>query len=207
MMDDIAITKTAIDLLHMPSRARVLRSSPLPRGAINLLRIVAGDEDVITQASDATGRSRDTVREAAAFFIEQVLLFPEADSYRVLGTAPGASSGELRRNMGLLLRWLHPDQDHQGLRSVFAGRVTRAWNDLKSEERRAGYDRAQRLAQLEKSLVQKKGNGRERQRLVREGHFGATYLPHRRIGAVPVRHKPIGLLRRVFLFLRWQVGR
>jgi hypothetical protein len=206
MMDDIAITKTAIDLLHMPSRARLLRSSPLPRGVSNLLRIVAGDEDVIAHASEATGRSCDTVREAAAFFIEQVLLFPEADSYRVLGTVPGASSGELRRNMGLLLRWLHPDQDHQGLRSVFAGRVTRAWNDLKSEERRAAYDRSQRLAQIEKSLIQKKANGRKNPGSVRTGR-GAAYLPNRRIGAVPIRRKPIGFLRRVFLFLRWQVNR
>ena len=87
------------------------------------------------------GRSRDTVREAAAFFVEQILLYPGADSYRVLGARPDATYGELRRNMALLLRWLHPDRDRQGERAIFAARVTRAWSDLKTPERRAAYDR------------------------------------------------------------------
>ena len=113
---DHAVTKTAIDLLYAPSRVRQMRSSPLPPNVLSLLQIVAGDEDATSQASKATGRSRETVREAAAFFIEQVLLHPEADSYRVLGTGPGVSNGELRRNMTLLLRWLHPDQHHQDRR-------------------------------------------------------------------------------------------
>ena len=89
---------------------------------------------------------RETVREAAAFFLEQVLLHADADSYRVLGATREASYAELRRNMTLLLQWLHPDLDRREARSVFAARVTRAWNDLKTPERRAAYDRAQHLA-------------------------------------------------------------
>ena len=81
------------------------------------------------------------VRDAAGFFIEQVMLFPEADSYRVLGASPTAANFELRRNMALLLRWLHPDIDQKGERSIFAARVTKAWGDLKTPERRAAYDR------------------------------------------------------------------
>ena len=81
------------------------------------------------------------VRDAAGFFIEQVMLFPEADSYRVLGASPTAANFELRRNMALLLRWLHPDIDQKGERSIFAARVTKAWSDLKTPERRAAYDR------------------------------------------------------------------
>ena len=51
------------------------------------------------------------VRLAATFFIEQILFAPHADSYRVLGASPQASASELRRNVALLLRWLHPDLD------------------------------------------------------------------------------------------------
>ncbi|HET7447654.1 MAG TPA: hypothetical protein VFJ49_07050, partial [Methyloceanibacter sp.] len=80
------------------------------------------------------------VERAARFFIEQVLFHPQADSYRVLGARPQASTGELRRNMALLLRWVHPDHD-QGERSIFARRVMRAWNDLKTDEQRAAYSR------------------------------------------------------------------
>jgi curved DNA-binding protein CbpA len=74
------------------------------------------------------------------FFIEQVLLCPNSDSYRVLGADSQASSGELRRNMALLIKLLHPDKDPQGQRSIFANRVNQAWNDLKTPERRATYD-------------------------------------------------------------------
>jgi curved DNA-binding protein CbpA len=48
--------------------------------------------------------------------------------------------------MVLLVKWLHPDKDPQGQRSVFASRVTSAWDDLKTPDRRAGYDKGRRIA-------------------------------------------------------------
>jgi len=90
------------------------------------------------------GRSGDVLHEAAAFFIEQILLYPEADNYRVLGATPDAAAAELRRNMAWLMAWLHPDRAPKTERSVLVARVTRAWNDLKTADRRAAYDEAQR---------------------------------------------------------------
>jgi hypothetical protein len=142
VMDDSAALRAAIDLLHVPSRVRALRSTPLPHGIPFLLEIAAGDADAEAQAVTLTGRDPSVVRRAAAFFIEQILLAPDADSYRVLGASKTADPTDLRRNMALLLRWLHPDKDPQNDRSLFAARVTRAWNDLKTPERRAAYDAA-----------------------------------------------------------------
>jgi hypothetical protein len=122
-----------------------------------LLRIAASDAEATKQATALIGRSRESVHEAAAFFIEQILLYPDADSYRVLGAASEASYMELRRNMALLLRWLHPDLGGHNERSVFAARVTRAWNDLKTQERRAAYDQSQRLALAKRSLRHTQG--------------------------------------------------
>src|SRR4029079_3789614 len=85
-------------------------------------------------------RSKQLLREAAAFYIEQILLHPDADHYRVLGAQPAASSAELLRNMALLIRWLHPDHKNGSERTVFTNRITRAWNELKTEDRRAAYD-------------------------------------------------------------------
>jgi DnaJ-class molecular chaperone len=75
-----------------------------------------------------------------------VLLDHDADSYRVLGGSRRSTHEELRHNMALLMRWLHPDL--QALRNraaadreVFSSRVTRAWEDLKNDERRRAYDR------------------------------------------------------------------
>ena len=145
-MGCVPALKAAMDLLHLPSQAALIRAGPLPEGVLILLRIAAGDAEVTNQASASEGRSPEMIREAATFFLEQVLLHADADSYRVLGATREASYPELRRNMTLLLQWLHPDLDRRDARSVFAARVTRAWNDLKTPERRAAYDRAQHLA-------------------------------------------------------------
>src|SRR5258708_37636918 len=89
----------AIDLLHMPSRVRFVRGAPLPVGVLELLRIAAGDEEAIGEATEVAGRSRDVVREAGAFFIEQILLSPGAGSYPVLRADPEATSAGHIRNM------------------------------------------------------------------------------------------------------------
>jgi hypothetical protein len=136
----------AIELLHVPSRVRIARSEPLPAGVNLLLRIAAGEAEAERAAIASTGRPSGLIRQAAIFFIEQVLLCPNSDSYRVLGTDCQATGDELRRNMALLIKWLHPDQDPGGQRSMFASRVIRAWDDLKTPKRRASYDDARRTA-------------------------------------------------------------
>jgi hypothetical protein len=146
MMSGGMALKIAIHLLHVPSRIRLYRSEPLPDDVLTLLRIVAGDTEVERAAASLADRPPKVVRQAAGFFIEQILFAPDADSYQVLGASPQASSVELRRNMGFLLRWLHPDLDSRGERSIFIGRVTAAWNDLKTPQRRVAYDQARRSA-------------------------------------------------------------
>jgi hypothetical protein len=148
MMDRSGAVKRAIDLLYFPSQARSVKSAPLPDDVLVLLRIADGDEEATNQAAQSVGRARDVVRDASTFFIEQVMFHSNADSYRVLGARPEATVGELRRNMALLLRWLHPDHDRRGERAVFATRVTRAWNDLKTQGRREVYDHSLRLSRV-----------------------------------------------------------
>jgi hypothetical protein len=156
-MGHAAALRVALELVHMPSRVRTLRSSPLPEGVGVVLQIAAGDEAATAEAVEVSGRPREVVHSAAAFFIEQMLLCPEADSYRALGATKNASAGELRRNMALLLRWLHPDVDRGGERSIFAGRVTRAWEDLKTPDRRAAYDSGKHG--LHKKKARRRHNG------------------------------------------------
>ncbi len=142
-MTGAAAVRVAIDLVQVPSRVRLLRAEPLPDGIETVLRVAAGDEGAEAAAAAAVGRPRELVRKAAAFYIEQILLCADADSYRVLGADRTATAIELRRNMALLLKWLHPDMDRNGIHSLFAGRVTQAWETIKTPERRASYDLAQ----------------------------------------------------------------
>jgi hypothetical protein len=200
MMNHGTALGVAIDLLYVPSRVRLVKAAPLPAGVLDLLRIAAGDEEAIREATEVAGRSRDVVREAVAFFIEQILLSPDADSYRVLGATPEATNADLRRNMALLLRWLHPDLDPRAARSVFATRVTLAWNDLKTSDRRAAYDRLRQILLTKKSRKRRARDGwAPNKRLNRATRAGR----HDGKGRSPEVHSPMhrGLLRRTLWFL------
>jgi hypothetical protein len=184
-MSDAAVVRIALDLLHVPSQVRLQRTLPLPSGVPFLLLLASGDHDATSMAVAETGRSPKEISEAATFFIEQILLCAESDSYRVLGANPDASHTELRRNMALLLSFLHPDKD--GDRSVFAGRVNLAWDDLKTVERRETYDAVQQVA------AKAKGE-RRRSRSRKPGHNGS--LPRS-----VQRGKSDGLIGRTLRFL------
>jgi hypothetical protein len=188
----------ALDLLQSPSGVKRLRASPLPDDVNTLLRIAAGDDEAANQAADATRQSPNKIREAAAFYVEQILLHPDADHYRVLGARPDASAAELRRNMAWLIRWLHPDQHNGGERSVFAGRVTKAWSELKTEERRAAYDLSRRKALAKKSAIRDKKRGQQQSSTLRPYARGNTPRSHRQLSR-PAHHP--GILTRVMLML------
>ena len=178
-MSDKMALRVAIDLLHVPSQVRLARSEPLPRGVPVLLRIAAGDEAAEREAANSTVRSREVVRRAAAFFIEQILFAPDTDSYRVLGSAPQAGASELRGNAALLLKWLHPDRDPHGKRSIFVSRVTEAWNNLKTPERRAAYDELRRSSSERKSLnkAMRRGNRKKLIAALRRQHWRGADAP------------------------------
>lgn len=205
-MSDVAAIKVAIGLLHLPSSVRLVRSEPLPPGIESLLRIAAGDGQAETDIAHLTDRPPGVVREAAAFFIEQVLLSPDADNYRVLGATPQAPAHELRRNMALLLSWLHPDKNPSGERAVFAARVTGAWDTLRNPERRAAYDatieRAQSVRQDRADRSRRRGSAK-----TKSGADHAVRLPltSRYQAAHHARdlfHEPDTLLRRGLTLLR-----
>lgn len=153
---------SAVDLLNMPSRVRSARLEALPDDVGLLLRLAAGDGDAGKLAAQLTERTVDFNRRAADFFVEQILLAPESDSYRVLGGSQATPPEELRRNMALLVRWLHPDLERSGERSIFVKRVTAAWEDLKTPERRMAYDAARAEAASVKATLASSQGGRRR---------------------------------------------
>ncbi len=202
-MSDRMALKIAVDLLHVPSQVRLVRSEPLPDGVLTLLRIAAADDEAAQTAAVLMDRSPELIGKAAMFFIEQILFAPDADSYRVLGTAPQAASSELRRNVALLMRWLHPDLDLRGERSVFIGRVTTAWNNVKTPERRAAYD--EQLARHAQTARKSSGKGKKSRRrdagkLAGNGEMPRHRPSGRRVGGMA----KTGFLRRALaaLFVR-----
>jgi hypothetical protein len=127
--------RTAIEIFYLPSQVRTLRSSPLPKGTNFLLRLAAGDAEAVSEAQLYSDRPSCARRQAAIFFIEQILLAPDSDEYRILGLDRTAGMSELRAHMALLLKWLHPDFASDNHRSRMARRVIEAWTKIKTSER------------------------------------------------------------------------
>jgi DnaJ domain len=128
----------AVDLLRIPSKVRAMRSSPLPPGMLLLLRLAAEDGAAQSDAEAINKRAPNDLRDAAIFFIEQILLASDSDAYRILGLDKTATNAELRRHMVYLLKWLHPDRHGDPHKARLARRVLLAWNELKSAKRSNG---------------------------------------------------------------------
>lgn len=141
-MRDLEALRLALYVFHLPSAVRGVREKPLPAGILSLLEVAAGEAGAAEAAASKLDRPPEVVSRASSFFIEQILLAPDADAYRVLGAGRDIGDADLRRNMALILRWVHPDTNRTAERSAYAARVTKSWEALKSHDRRAAYDAA-----------------------------------------------------------------
>lgn len=148
-MSNATALRVAIGLVPVPSRVRMLMAARLPESVPFLLRIAAGDRDATQEAAELTGKTPETVQAAAAFFIERILFAHDSDSYRIVGTRQSTPAADLRRNLVLLLNWMHADAGQNAERSIFARRVTGAWNNLMTPERHAAYDMAKKARETE----------------------------------------------------------
>jgi hypothetical protein len=119
----------ALDLARMPALAQSIEKPPLPADIFEVMRIAAGSPQICQSASQVTGQPPLVLIKAARFYLQQVLLRPDADPYHVLGLPPGASRELARRHMRCLLQWLHPDVNRDW-DSVYAERVLKAWREV-----------------------------------------------------------------------------
>jgi hypothetical protein len=134
--------RVALDLAAAPVLARLAARQSLPPGMLTVLRIAGGCAATMDEASAATREPPEKILAAAKLFLETVLFTPAADSYRLLGAERSATQAELRDHMRWLMKWLHPDHERSEWESSLALKVSAAWDDLKSPERRSAYDEA-----------------------------------------------------------------
>jgi hypothetical protein len=130
-----------LGIFREPGLVADLRDKELPENLSLVIRLAAGEGAALQCALDTTGETAETLVEASTFFLQQVLFAPGNDAYRVLGADSDAPQERLRDNYRWLMKWLHPDRNHDGWEAVYADRVNVAWQDLKTPDRRAHYDR------------------------------------------------------------------
>jgi hypothetical protein len=137
----------ALDLTAMPVLANIMRQQPLPRDVLEVIKIAARCPETVDRAERMTGKSAESIRQAAMLYLQSVLFAAGADHYRVLGVQPTAPHDQIREHMRWLMKWLHPDRQRNDWESAFAARVLVAWEALKSPDRRARYDRIRAVDQ------------------------------------------------------------
>uniref|UniRef100_UPI0028C45C24 J domain-containing protein n=1 Tax=Tahibacter sp. TaxID=2056211 RepID=UPI0028C45C24 len=141
----------AVDLMlgvfRSPGRSAVLRTRELPDGVLDVIRIAAGDEQAIAAASASTSLDQADLSTAAGLLLQNLFFFDGADSYRTLGVRPDADAAQIKSHYRWLVRWLHPDRNPESMHGVFVDRINRAWNSIRTPERRSRYDSDRRATQ------------------------------------------------------------
>ncbi len=139
--DERAAIRAALLLLSAPPRGRRVRQSPLPAGVDTLIK-VAVDHETAEALSKGLHRTPGQLMEAASFFIEQILLAPGVDSYRALGASRESPTHYLRQNFVYLCKWVHSEEREGFAGPAYLIRITQAWNNLKTPDRRSAYDQS-----------------------------------------------------------------
>jgi len=140
----------ALALLHAPGERHALRKLPLPDGVDLVLSIASGGRSAaLAEAVAETGHDEATLREAARFYAREILFYPQADAYRMLGVPPDAPAEVIRGHHRLLQQWLHPDRQQSEDDAVFAARINTAWNQLRTQPLRDAYDASLRDANVQ----------------------------------------------------------
>ncbi|MBW6495236.1 MAG: J domain-containing protein [Burkholderiaceae bacterium] len=184
----LAFYRAPTDYPELRNPRRALRGD-----AVNILKI-ALDADPSSVGAPSGIAGIDEWVAAARFFVEQVLLSPGADYYRVNGLPRGASAADLRENHRLLIRLLHPDRikldpDWQ---AAAAARANQAYATLRDPLTRAAYDHEIALERLARMRPETPEPGRPRHPSARPpapiadlGRPGANSLQRRAWRNVP----------------------
>jgi hypothetical protein len=117
----------ALEVFRQPILARRLQKQQLPDGMLDVIKIAAGDSATLNPNADDP-----QLHNAAIFFLQQALLSNENDNFRLLGLNPNANLDEIREHRRWLLKWLHPDRNHNKWESTLFARVNAAATQLEA---------------------------------------------------------------------------
>ncbi|WP_363350131.1 hypothetical protein [Methylocystis echinoides] len=196
--DELAAIRAALSLTSLPPFRRQLRKAALPEG-MDLLLSVAVDGGAAAAVATRLQRSPQQIMEAAGFFIEQIMLAPGGDSYRTLGGSRETPSQQLRQHFVYLCKWIHAEERDGFTAKAYLVKITQAWNNIKTPDRRAAYDQSlDAHLSPQASGDDRKARGWGAQKSKRGSSAKASVLHGRtRIG---VRRKRRSLISRIIAF-------
>lgn len=172
-MSDKSAAEIAVELFAEPRLAARLAGQPLHRDVLSLIRIASGDHSSLGVFPEAIARDPDKCEKLAIFYIQQVMFTPEATPKRLLGLRPADDLTRVKEHKRWLLKWLHPDRNHNKWEQGYFQRVTEAAKKL--EENPEPVERAE-------ASVLRTFSGRKRSAV------SGRYDPRRAAGDSPVLH-------------------
>jgi hypothetical protein len=131
-MSNAEAIELALKVYQRPARARSLRRQDFPAGILSLIKIAASTEDEVEPLIGDRAAPDLPVRDAAVFYLQQILMHAGNDDYRQLGLKRGASLQDLKDHKRLLLKWLHPDRNRNAWENVLFQRVAAAAKRLEA---------------------------------------------------------------------------
>ena len=125
----VSALSQAIDLAQAPRLAAHMRRRPLPRDVLTVIRLASGCPQTTAAAVAATSRDGLFLAAAAELYLRQVVCYPSAGPYRMLGVTSQAPRAQMRQHMRELALWLHPDRT-AGRDPILMQRVLEAWRTV-----------------------------------------------------------------------------
>lgn len=149
MADDLLpnpAIKDALLLYRQPVLARKLIHKQLPDGVSDILRIAADGHDRAALFADANGGTVADIHAASLLYLQTVVFHQYAKDARLLALKEPNSLGELRDHKRLIMKWLHPDRNHNSWESKLFHRVQAAAARLENEIKEPKFVTVQRAA-------------------------------------------------------------
>ncbi|WP_301101390.1 J domain-containing protein [Propionivibrio sp.] len=142
-MSSNALLEQALAFYRTPARFLDFRDPGRPLGGDvrPLLRLAGGATPESLKLAPGLASTNEW-QAAARFFVEQVLLAPGADYYRLHGVTVRATDVEIKAHHRLLMRFLHPDREHsdEAWHTAAAARINQAYAILRDTDKRAQYN-------------------------------------------------------------------
>lgn len=117
---------------------------PLTRRSAILFPLAAGRQPLLDDYAAQCKASAAELQAAARFFVEQLIVLPQATHYQVLGVDRDASTQSIKANHQCLMLLFHPDKapDADGWSGDFIEKINSAYSVLRDPAARRRYDKS-----------------------------------------------------------------
>jgi hypothetical protein len=175
--------ETAFMLLHQPALMRRITKNDIPADVLILLKVSGGAADLAEDLSLQHNMEPADVVTAARLYLQCILTNAGSNDRRMLCLPEAAGAEEIREHKKWLLKWLHPDRNHDSWESALFLQVNDAFNRLQLSPQGSAERPVQPIAPLRRRHGDRRGK-----------HQPSAYVKLNRRGLIGHAAKPILLM-------------